>query len=61
MRSLPSAGWAVLTLHLLVVSAPGATELPRSSEVVIMAEAETATETITLRVHGMLKSRSGAT
>ena len=62
ITQLPSfAGSVVLALQLVTVSALGASETSRSSEVTTMAEAETAIETITLRVHGMMKSRSGAT
>ena len=61
MRSLPFAGSALLVLQLATVSAVRANEPPRSPEVTTMAEAETAIEKITLRVHGMMKSRSGAT
>ena len=57
----PFAGSALLALQLVTVSALGASEISRASNVTTMANAETATETITLRVHGMMKSRSGAT
>ena len=50
-----------MVLQLATVSALGANEPTRPLEVTTMAEAETASETITLRVHGMMKSRSGAT
>ena len=41
-----------MVLQLATVSAPEANEPPRSPEVTAMAEAETAIEKITLRVHG---------
>ena len=61
MKLLRIAGSALLALPLLAMFPSGASEPSRSSEVTTMAEAETATETIRLRVHGMMKSRSGAT
>ena len=60
-QPLRFAGSALLALQLVTVSALGASETSRASDVSTMAEAETATKTVTLRVHGMMKSRSGAT
>ena len=61
MRSLQFAGSALLALQMMTVAAPAAPEPPPSLEEITIVEAQAARESITLRIHGMMKSRSGAT